>query len=140
MDSCMAVRWVSTPDGTSFTYGTIPAITDPFDIELRCVAGEIRLPLGDVAKGSIHLNLPERKERFSPLSPEQFVYQVTSGYDEIWFQRGRGSLLLLRRTERRAAVLSLSFIDGIYGVVTAFPLPRDHNPRRRREVRIWSRP
>ena len=135
----MTVSWVSTPDGNGVTYGVIPALTDLFDAELRCIAGEIRLPLGDVAKGSIHLNLPNRKERFSPLTPEQFVYQVTSSYDEIWFQSGRGSLLLVRFIHRKAAVLSLSLIDGFYGIVTAFPLDRDHNSRRRREVRIWSR-
>ena len=122
----MAVSWVSTPDGGGFTYGIVPAVTDLFDTELRCIAGEIRLPLGDVGKGSIHLNDVKRKKRFGPLTPEEFVYQVTTSYDEIWFQRRRNSLLLFRLAERRAAVLSLSLIDGFYGVVTAFPL--DTNP------------
>lgn len=139
MSGRRVAAWVSVPGGDSLTYGTVPAICDAFDAELCCEAGEIRLPLGDIAMGSVHLNAPTRRFRFAPLSPEAFVHRVTSAYDQLWLQRGRGSLLLVRREGRRAAVISLARLDGYYAVVTAFPLSRDHNPRRRREVCMWTR-
>ncbi len=137
----MTVTWVPVPGGMGLTYGSIPAITDLFDRELCCVGGEIRLPLGNIAHGSIHLNAPKRRERFAPLTPEQFVYQVTSAFDEIWVQRGRNTLFLIRdgHSPRKTTTISISLVDGCYSVITAFPITRDHNSKRRKEVCIWRR-
>ena len=130
------VNWVSVPDGSDTTYGYIPEIHDAFDAELCCPAGKIRLPVGNIAHGLIHL---ESKKRFDAMGATTFVYSVTAAFDEIWVQKGRGGLLLLRCTGRRSVILSRPDPGGIYSVVTAFPLDRHHNHRRRREVRVWPR-
>lgn len=135
----MPIAWITAPNGTP-TFGTIPAITSLLDVELCCPAGEIRLQVGDIAQGYTHLSTQERLARISGQTVEQFVYGITSAYDEIWVQRGRGSLLLKRVVGgHRVTSVSLTLVEGHYSVLTAFPVPRGWNHRRRREVRIWPR-
>jgi hypothetical protein len=134
-----AKTWITPPGSTSPTFGNIPQLDDPYDPERCCPAGEIRLLVGDIASGFVHLNAPKRKGRFGQLGPVHFVHSVTRNYDEIWVQQGRGGLLLLRRDGNKAVILSRTLVENAYVVVTAFPLERGHNFKRRREVRVWPR-
>jgi hypothetical protein len=121
-------------------FGHVPLIEDRYDPERCCPAGEIRMLAGNIATGFVHLNAPKRKGRFGQAGPVTFVHTVTSQYDEIWVQQGRGGLLLLRRDGNKAVILSRDLVEGAYVVVTAFPLKRDHNFRKRKEVRVWPQP
>lgn len=135
----MPTAWITAPNGTP-TFGTIPAITSLLDAELCCPAGEIRLELGDISKGYKHLSAPQRLARIGGQTVEEYVYGIANAYDEIWVQRGRGSLLLKRLVGgHRVASVSLVLLEGHYSVLTAFPVPRGWNHKRRREVRIWKR-
>ena len=138
----MKRNWVPAPNSAAYAFGRIAPIDDPFDPALRFGEGEIRLPVGDVSFGQIHLHSAGRVMRYAPLSPEHYVFQVTSAYDEIWFQAKTAGLLLVRNAHtvgRRAVAVSRSWSEGIYHVVTAFPLDRDHNFKRRRETLVWRR-
>jgi hypothetical protein len=129
---------IACPGTDRIDFGWIPSVESALDRELCCPAGVIRLPLGDVTRGGIHLNAPKRRTRFTPKSPEEYASVIASNYDEIWVQRGKHSLLLFQIAGRRALIVSRR-MNGIYPIITAFPLPRDHGWRRRNEVRIWSR-
>jgi len=136
----MSNTWVSIPNGISVTYGEIPEVKDIICPEWGCALGEIRLPVGDITKGQIHLSTQKRRKRLSPKSPEEYVYLVTSSYDEIYLQEGRGSLLLVKRDVMKTVVVALDMSElGVYNVITAFTINKDHNFRKRKERCIWKR-
>ena len=136
----MKNTWVTIPNGTSVVYGTIPEITDTFLTHLCCQAGEIRLPVGDITKGQVHLSTQKRRKRLAPKAPEEYVYSVTSSYDEIYVQEGRNSLLLVKRDTMRTVVVALDISTvGIYNVITAFTITKDHNFSKRKERCVWKK-
>lgn len=97
------------------------------------------MPVGDLKKGLLHLRAEKRKGRFRNLIPEDYVYSVTSNYDELWFQP-RGTILLIKKDTKRSVAIALnSDDDGIYSIITAFVIDRTHNHKRRKEVLGWSK-
>ena len=72
------------------------------------------------------------------MSVEDYLQSVLGHYQEIYLQPD-GSLVLLRTNgTRKCAVVAPVVVDGIlsYKLITAYPLPRKPDYRKRRAVRL----
>lgn len=133
-----ADTWVANGDKLSF--GTFPQIINTFEPKKACSAGAIQLPVGDISRGYVHIQKHDVriKNIYAGMSSIEYILLVCAGYTEIYYQNKTDTFLLKKYNGIKSAIVA-SHSDGIYQIITAFPVVRDFDHKRRKEDLIWSR-
>ncbi|MBB5041079.1 hypothetical protein [Shinella fusca] len=130
--------WIS--NGNGFSFGVFPAVVNTFEPKKACSSGEIWLPMGDLSKGFIHLQKHENRIRdvYAGVDALTYVSIVCAGYSEIYYQNKTDTYLIKKYNGIKSAVVA-AHLGGIYQIITAFPVTRDFDHKRRKEDLIWTR-
>jgi hypothetical protein len=132
------VELVPAPDG--MVWGKIPDCIAVYPSTTPIVAGNIVVPLGNVAEGLRHTRKHAAKISHlnGGMSVEDYICNVLRHFQTIYLQED-GSLLLIRTNGiRKCAVVVPILLDGIpaYKLITAYPLPREPPYAKRKAVRL----
>jgi hypothetical protein len=130
--------WIS--NGNSLSFGTVPLVVNTFEQHKSLSSGEIRLSVGDKAKGYLHLQTKHEDNilKLHGISAIDFVAKVCADYHEIYYQNKTNTLLLKKYNGLKSIVIA-GYENGIYHVITAFPVIRDFPHKSRKEDKIWER-
>lgn len=126
----------------SINFGTIPCVEDAFGATLTKEL-PIVVPVGDISFGYTHVHAKHRQKiahYHAGMDVLNYVSLVAAHYHEIYMQADGNIRLLKYNGIKNAIIAQHAYIDReCYKLITAFPLDRLPNFKKRKERLIWTR-
>lgn len=123
-------------------FGQIPEITNSHGVFLTYDL-PIILPAGDRSFGYVHIyekHYHKISHYHRGMTPIEYVFLVTSHYNEIYLQEN-GALRLIKYNGIKNAIIvqHSTIFQECYKIITAYPLDRLPNFAKKNERLIWKR-